>query len=97
MFQTFRRGNGCHAEAPSGDWTHDRTLTKRTLCQLSYRGIDLKEIQIPMYKGESHVVTRGGRAGKHEGQWKSVYDTQDIKMKIEIFQARYLLLKIRWS
>lgn len=48
-----------------------------------------------MYKGESHVVTRGGRAGKHEGQWKSVYDTQDIKMKIEIFQARYLLLKIR--
>ena len=28
-----------HTEAPSGDWTHDRTLTKRTLYQLSYRGI----------------------------------------------------------
>jgi hypothetical protein len=27
--------------APSGDRTHDRTLTKRMLCQLSYRGIDV--------------------------------------------------------
>ena len=26
--------------APSGDRTHDRTLTKRMLCQLSYRGLD---------------------------------------------------------
>ena len=26
-------------KAPSGDRTHDRTLTKRTLCQLSYRGL----------------------------------------------------------
>ena len=26
-------------KAPSGDRTHDRTLTKRMLCQLSYRGI----------------------------------------------------------
>ena len=25
-------------KAPSGDRTHDRTLTKRMLCQLSYRG-----------------------------------------------------------
>jgi hypothetical protein len=26
------------ARAPSGDRTHDHTLTKRMLCQLSYRG-----------------------------------------------------------
>ena len=29
-------------EAPSGDRTHDRTLTKRMLCQLSYRGCALR-------------------------------------------------------
>ena len=29
----------CHtSKAPSGDRTHDRTFTKRMLCQLSYRG-----------------------------------------------------------
>ena len=35
----MRKVYHAETEAPSGDWTHDRTLAKRTLYQLSYRGI----------------------------------------------------------
>ena len=31
-------------KAPSGDRTHDRTLTKRMLYQLSYRGLGVNEL-----------------------------------------------------
>ena len=45
-----RRGN----KAPSGDRTHDRTLTKRMLYQLSYRGYVKSNVASIVLLGRDH-------------------------------------------
>ena len=47
-------------EAPSGDRTHDRTLTKRMLCQLSYRGRKQSAVLISLTKKSAGIL--GGEA-----------------------------------
>ena len=46
-------------KAPRGDWTPDRTLTKRTLCQLSYRGMLGKEKIDPPWWPDPRSISLG--------------------------------------
>ena len=50
-------------KAPSGDRTHDRTLTKRMLYQLSYRGCDGDEGSFVHFEGSKHPL-----AGRQDAQ-----------------------------